>query len=273
MSQSFKMKFKMLQGFWGSIWASFTPLEMIQSMASKVPNKSAVSGTSNRVFTVQGATYPFTLWINNYPLRITQDLAYTWVVGENEILSSTGAIASQTNGALGIWYMYVGINSAGVIKIYPSQTAPKYSGLAKGGQLTHPGTALVHEVAYVGFVICDATTPTFKEVTKRGFTYHMAVSSVATTATLSELAFTGAKALPSHEGVTVGGYMETGAAGTVQISGSPTADEGVLLCAAATGDVQKFPFDNLELSLAGKIWAIDTVARGDVHVTRIHDVV
>jgi hypothetical protein len=169
--------------------------------------------------------------------------------------------------------MYVGINSAGTLKIYPSQTAPKYSGLSNGGQFTHPGASLVHEVAYVGFMICDATTPTFKEVTKRGFTYHMAASSVATTATLSELAFTGAKALPSHEGVTVGGYMETGAAGTVQISGSPTADEGVLLCAAATGDVQKFPFTNLALSLAGKIWAIDTVARGDVHVTQIVDVV
>ena len=273
MSQSFKMKFKMLQGFWGSLWATFVPLELVQSMASKVPIKSAVSGTSNRVFTVQGATYPFTLWVNNFPLRISVDLPYEWEVGANEILSSTGAIASQTNGLTGIWYMYVGINSAGTIKIYPSQTAPKYNGLAKGGQLTHPGTALVHEVTYVGFVICDATTPTFKEVTKRGFTTHMAVSSVATAATLGELAFTGAKALPSHEGVTVSGYMETGAAGTVQISGSPTADEGVLLCAAATGDVQNFPFSHLPLSLAGKIWAIDTVTRGDVHVTQIHDLV
>ena len=255
--------------------ASAIPLEMLRNMASRKALPITVGGTSNRTFTLNASvTDPANLWIGDDFLHMTATLAYSWVVGTNVILhATTGAETTLTNGTAGIWYMYAGYNAAGTLVVYPSAAVPSAVQAPNGnGFLTHPGTAKTSTWLYVGFMLCDATTPTFVAMTKRGFTYETTDITLATTASLAVLAFTGAKALPAHDGVTVGGHLETGSAGTVVVQTGSVADTGGFKVSANAG-VDMVPFGPLETNSAGKFYAIDTVARGDVHVMWIKDVI
>jgi hypothetical protein len=261
-------------GATGQKGALTIPAELLKSLATPMrPLPVTISGSNNVTFTLAGATTPFHIWIGQFLQYSAANVTYTWNATSNPILNSAGVETTDANSELGIWYMYAYRNTSNGITLIPSQTKPAYTVSSYGGYLEHPGASKVRAYSYVGFMLCTtAATPAFKAMTKVGYTYNTAVLSVATTATWAELAFTGAKALPAHIGLTCGGYLETGSAGTVAISGSATEDQGVQIANSNAG-VDTMPFSNVPITANGKVWAKDTVARGDVHVTTITDLV
>lgn len=271
-------QFRHIEGLGGTTTeATVVPVELLQNLKKNYAYPVTIGGTSNRTFTLDASTTaPVHLWIGKNYVQLRKSKAYSWVVGSNTIIASTGALSTQTNGALGIWYMYAGIEADGDVTLYPSQSEPKFiEGEFEAGYLGHPGTARANSFLYVGFMLCDATTPTFVTMTKVGYQYLIKLSEKLeqpTTATsLTLLGFTGAEALPKHAGVTVGGWIETGSGGTVEIAYDSNG-AGNLLATGATGDVITFPFDNFPLN-SGDIYALHSVGAGDVHITKITDVV
>ena len=113
-----------------------------------------ISGTNNVTFTLNASkTEPVTVWAGNDLIHITKAEAYTWVVGNNDILNSTGVKTTQTASVAGVWYFYAYIDGSDV-KLIPSQTAPRKN------DLLHPGTSVASNYAYVGYHVCTtAGTP------------------------------------------------------------------------------------------------------------------
>jgi len=72
--------------------------------------------------------------------------------------------------------------------------------------------------------------------------------------------------------VYIGNILETGAAGSVSISGSSTSIRGA--CKASTGTTVVFaPFECPPDDTTGEFYALFVTAAGDVHVTQIVDIV
>jgi len=261
--------------------ATLMPLKILRDLNSSAPIPITVSGTSNVVFNVAGSvTDHVALWIGDDLFYLKETLSYTWAASTaNTILNSAGVVTASQAPATGVWYYYVGIDdSDGSYVIYPSQTKPSLvEGPNPNGHFTHPGTTKARAYAYVGFHLCDATTPAFIEVTKTGFTYNKATTQVSTATTWAALDFSAT--VPGHGalGLTVGGHVNTGvgASSTVVFGGSSTAGEGVMKASAGvttTADAF-FPFDGITPTATGGVYAQHTVAAGDMNITRITDVV
>jgi len=261
--------------------ATLMPLKILRDLNSSAPIPISVSGSSNVVFNIAASvSNHVALWIGSDLFYLKESLSYTWIAGlNNSVLNSAGVVTASQKALVGVWYFYVGItDSTGAYVIYPSQTAPsQVEGPNPNGHFSHPGTTRDNEYAYVGFQLCSATTPTFIEVTKIGFTYNKAATAIATTSTWALVDFS--ETVPAHGalGLTVGGHVNAGigASATVIWGGSSTAGEGVYETSSGiTTTAQAYsPFDGITPDSAGKIWAIDTVARGDISITRITDVV
>jgi len=186
------------------------PMELLQHLKLR-PLPITIGGTSQRTFTLNASvTAPAVIWNGDDFIYLKSTVAYSWVAGSNAILSSAGVETTLTNGTVNVWYMYLDEDG---VNIVPSATAPSYVETSLNtGVLGHPGTSRAQNWTYVGFMVCDATTPTFIKANKRGYTYHLdatdsnfaTTSSWVTSATCEFNLF-----IPDlgAQGLTVGGYV------------------------------------------------------------------
>ena len=219
---------------------------------------------------------PVAIWNKDNIIYLREAKTYTWVAGSNTVLDSTGAETTVTGSTLGVWYFYAYVNSSDEIAIIPSQTAPSgKDSLYGGGFFGHPGASADKAYTYVGHITCDdASTPGFLAFTKEGYYYVFTEADKreqpTTDTSYAALGFTGAEALPTHPGVTVGGYIETAAGDTVKLAYDSNGS-GVILATGATGDVGTDTFSGMPLN-SGDLYALHGTAAGDVHITSIKDI-
>ena len=238
-----------------------------------------MGGVNDVTFTLKGSTRPIPIWAENDLIMLDEDFPYTWGAVSNDILNSDGEPTTDVDSVTGVWYMYLAITQDSSenwqYEMRPSQTAPVYTPGPNGlTWLTHPGTSKSYPWRYVGFMVnTTAATPVFRAMVKEGYTYHFASQSVATTATWAALDFSAS--VPAIDGIMVAGKLETGVVGTVAVSGSSVEDQGVLIVSAVglANNIIDAPFGPIVTTGGGKVWAKDTVARGDVHITQVVDVV
>ncbi len=150
--------------------ATNVPIEVMQSLKLR-PLPITISGSSQRTFTLNASkTAPAVIWNGDDVISLNTTVAYSWVVGTNNTLSSAGVETDLTNGTVGVWYMYLDEDGQNIV---PSATAPSYVETSfNTGVLGHPGTSRAQNWTYIGFMVADATTPTFLQMYKRGYTYH-----------------------------------------------------------------------------------------------------
>ena len=255
--------------------SSAVPVEMLSDYKSNSPIPVTISGASQVTFTLAASkTKPVRIWNGDDYISIRENKTFTWVAGSNVVLhATTGAVTTETAAAVGVYYMYVGIDSTGALLMYPSTGAPSFvEGPYEGPTLGHPGTARTQFWSYVGFSICDATTPTFIAMSKSGHWYELAKQSVATSTSWALLDYSAV--LPKH-GVEVGGYLETSASDndTTEVGASATDGQGAQLLMNSSANLQMAPFSGVVVNSAGKFYGSSTTAAGDVHVTRFKDLV
>lgn len=253
---------------------SEVPVALLQNLLTR-PLPITIGGSNNGTFTLNASvTKPVPIWNAEGFTLLKSTVVYTWNATSNPILTSAGATSTDVDSVLGIWYMY--LDSAGDT-LFPSQTAPSFVEAAvdyPAQLLGHPGTSRADNYRYVGWMRCTtAATPAFLAATKVGYTYHFAEASVATGATWAALDFTAS--VPAIEGIQVAGRLETGVVGSVVVSGSSVEDQGVLHGSAVglANNIIDTPFGPIESDGSGQVYAKDTVARGDVHISQVVDLV
>ena len=245
--------------------------------AVKLPPIPVTIGGSNDVTWTLNAskTRPVIFWNGNEPTYLRRTVVYTWNNTSNPILNSSGVETTDTDSVLGVWYMYLKADGA---TLWPSQTAPGFVEFedpdTNAGLLGHPGTSRTQFYRYVGFhVNTTAATPVFLAMKKYGYTYHFANFSVATGTSWVALDFT--TRIPAIDGIQAAGKLETGVVGTVAVSGSSVDDQGAIVVSAVglANNIIDAPFGPIETDGSGQLYAKDTVARGDVHITQVVDIV
>ena len=272
---------KRLQAPDGTYDSTLVPIELLQAQIQQ-PVEVTIGGTSNRTFTLKGsAENPVVRWMDQYPVRVEADVAYSWVVGTNTILNSDGESTTLTNGTTGVWYMYLYLNDSDVATLVPSKTAPKRAGGPhQAGYYYHPGTGRDRVYAYVGFMLCDATTPTFIAATKRGYQYSIAAQAVAVTTAWAAIDFS--LVAPAHQGVEVSGTLKTSTAstGSVAVGTSSVASQGAHTAINGTDAAQTaltVPYPLIPTGSDGNVYGIktgaDTANLARIAITRIRDVV
>ena len=274
---------KRLQAPDGTYDSTLVPIELLQAQIQQ-PVEVTIGGTSNRTFTLEGsAENPVVRWMDQYPIRVEADVAYSWVVGTNTILNSDGESTTLTNGTTGVWYMYLYLNDSDVATLVPSKTAPKRSGGPnQAGYYCHPGTGRDRVYAYVGFMLCDATTPTFIKAIKNGYVWR--IVNQAFDATTAWALIDTSLVVPATLGTRIAGTLKTPDASAGYIKIGPDSETDTVMAAIeainATDTViaahqQTVPFSWLPATDDGKIYGIEsttgTVAK--VNVGFIEDVV
>lgn len=269
-----------IEGALGPRKATAVPLDLLQRLRS-FPIPVTIGGTNNVTFTLKGSTRPIALWSGQDLIFLDEDKAYTWGAVSNAILDSAGAAATDADSVLGVWYMYAGIDTTvnpPTIDLRPSQTAPEATAGPYGsGWLGHPGTTKTRFWTYVGFMVCTtAATPAFLAMEKIGRTWHWADLSnptTATTWTVTSLFSVRIPKLAKYEGM-VRGFLETGKAGSVQVSGSSTSIRGAMKAGnQVTSSILFTPFECPNDDTTGELYALHAVAAGDIHVTQYDDAV
>ena len=256
--------------------STLVPLEILREIRPRRPYPVLVTTTA---FTLNASvTHKVPIWNGSDIVMLDEALTYTWAATSNVILSAAGAVTALVGSTLGVWYYYVSQTDAGVYSIVPSQTGPsEVQTRFPNGGLAHPGASVTKPWTYVGFSTCDvASTPTHAAATKLGFTYLTADKSVATTSTWGELDFKESEGIPKLGalGGTVAGSVEVGAGTAVTIGSTASASLGESKFDAPSSSAAAFvPFSGIPMSANGKIYAADDGSRGDVHITRITDVV
>lgn len=269
----------------GTFKSTLVPLELLGHVLTR-PISITNSGTSNRTFTVAASVSdPVYIWDGRDFIPLKENLSYTWSTAANDILATSGALASaQVPGAVGIRYFYAGLDSTGTLGLYPSTVQPSHvEGPFPGTVLGHPGVARTRIWRYVGFQFMSATTPVFDYFVKRGYTYH--VSNHAYAGVDTQPGAVTLSVVPGHNGVRIGGFVTGAVSQAVElgVATDATLTNAVVgawkamvggVSAAAIGQPYG-PFENLEVTSAGDIVAhIDpTATTVNIIVTRIHDVV
>ena len=265
------------------------PIELLQALKLR-PLPVTIGGASQRTFTLNGSvTQPAVIWNGDDFIYLKQTVAYSWVVGTNNTLSSAGAETDLTNGTVGVWYMYIDEDGQNLV---PSLTAPSYVETSLNtGVLGHPGTSRAQNWTYVGFMIANATTPVFEVAEKRGFTWFMDRSSTDFATICSWRVNDEFNVfIPDMgiHGLTVGGYIRVAldTAGscfnTITISGNSSSCFGVVRAVggviSATGKFSETAFSGLVPAASGLLY--QTMAGGAVFgevpgvcITSIVDVV
>jgi len=275
--------FKSIAGKGGSFTkATAVPLDIVNNISSVSPIPVTISGTNQITFTLNASkTKPVHIWNGNDFISLRESVAYTWISGSNPVLNSSGVQDTQTDSALGVWYFYLSLDADGNLDLLPSQTAPSFvEGPYESGVLGHPGTSRAQHYTYVGFQICTTASGagTYRAMTKIGKSYHTTEANKITAATPgTSFAVTlggGAKSLPDMGdlGVTVGGYLETGAAATAHIASDSNGVGEKQASISATGETINVPFDGIKVA-SGDVYSKHTTAAGDVHITVINDIV
>jgi hypothetical protein len=263
--------------------ATDVPLELLQHLKLR-PLPITVGGTSNRTFTLNASTtHPAVIWNGDDFIYLKSTVAYSFTTGTDSVLDSTGAETTQSAGTIGVYYMYLDATGENIL---PSTTGPDYVEYKYNtGALGHPGTSRAQNWTYVGFVICDATTPTFLSAVKTGFVYNIA--PIGKTAISSFVAHSSwASAIPDlgKWGLTVSGDIAVTSTATavvnqVTISGNSTGSSFGVIRAMGVGgnssaDITNYPYAGLTPADGGKIYSIaSTTVNGTVYVSQITDVV
>ena len=285
---------KDITGKAGTFKATLVPLELLGHLLSH-PIPVSTSGTSNRVFTVAASvSNPVVIWDGKDYVSLKENLSYTWSTAANDILATTGALASaQAPGAVGVRYYYVGLDSLGAIGLWPSVNEPSYvEGPFPGTILGHPGVARTRAWRYVGWNMMNATTPVFTYFTKRGYTYH--ISNHAYAGVDTQPGAVTLTVVPAHAGVRIGGFctgQATGQAVELGYATDPTLTNAVVgIWKSQVGPLtytgtsvgatveQSTPygaFADLEVDSNGNIIAhiAATATNVNIIVTRVRDVV
>ena len=257
------------------------PFDLLWEISQKAGTPIVQSGTNNVTYTLNlGVNRKFKAFLGQEFVKLSDAESYTWAAGaNNEILNSSGVVTADQSPATGIWYYYLGNTATGTVVIRPSQTAPSHGPGGDGtesGYYTHPGTSKTNAWIYVGFALCTATTPAFASFTKIGKTYNFAnsVLTVATAGTSFATAlWTGAKALPAHEGIKVAGDLETGAtAGNAAHVAATSGGLGEQRCQTSAAVLARGTFGPIAIT-DGELYYKHTGAAGDIFVTSIEDVV
>ena len=242
------------------------PMPIMQALKLR-PLPITIGGTLQRTFTLNASvTAPATLWNGDDVIHLKQTVAYSWVVGTNNTLSSAGVETDLTNSTIGVWYMYLDEDGQNIV---PSATAPSYVETSLNtGVLGHPGTSRAQNWTYIGFMVADATTPTFVQMYKRGYTYHCDATDTGYEFTSSWTSNTEfgifIPDLGIH-GLTVGGnaVVTTGVNlascwMTVRISGNANSCFGAWTASNMTKEsvarAQKAPFDNIVPAASGYLY-------------------
>lgn len=274
---------KKLQAPGGTFDCTLVPVDMLQHLTVRQPVAATVGGTSNRTFTlVASAANPFVRWMDQYPVKIETSVAYSWVVGSNAILNSDGEQTTLTNSTTGVWYMYLYLSDTNVPTLIPSTTAPaRTASPYSSGYYYHPGTLKDRPYVYVGFMLCNATTPTFLTAVKTGWVWRIPEQAYNVT-TAWALVDTSA-VVPATLGTRIAGTLKTpdASGGSIQI-GPDSQTDTVLAAIKAVNAVdtvlaaheQIVPFSWMSVTSAGKIYGKEsttgTVAK--VNVGFIEDV-
>ena len=83
--------------------ATNVPIEVMQALKLR-PLPITIGGASNRTFTLNASrTAPAVIWNGDDAIILNTTVAYSWVVGTNAILDSTGADTTRTNGTVNVW--------------------------------------------------------------------------------------------------------------------------------------------------------------------------
>lgn len=261
--------------------ATIVPYELLKSFK---PFPTPFSLSSQTVTLGASASAPLSLWAGDDLIHETKSITYTFTESANTILSSAGVETTGQSAALGIWYFYLAISKDFTTQVtsntlIPSQTAPAAIDFEKNtGYLGHPGTSATKRYVYVGHVRCTNTTgPAFTPFTKKGYNYSYTeagkVSMPTTSGSYTALAFTGATALPAHNGVKAGGYIETSATSGDTIKLAQDANgTGVKIAKTVAAVANLVPFSNMSLN-SGDLFALHGTAEGDVHVTELEDII
>ena len=270
----------------GGIYKSTkVPAQMVSQLkVDPIPITISTTTTTNDTFTINASsTRIASVWLGNEYAQLIENLSYSWVAGSNNILDSTGAATTNTGSTLGIWYAYLGYADDGTLTIYMSQTAPGHGrGPFENGNRSHPGAARERQLAYVGMMLCTtAATPVFETMVKVGYSYLTSYTNRITadtegTTVAAVAGFTGATALPGHGalGCTVGGSLETGgAAAAITHIAEDTNGTGEIRAKGTAAAAGFAPFDGIHPTSAGTVIAWHTHTAGDVHVTRLNDIV
>jgi len=278
-------KFISIRGGSGVFQSTAVPIDYLQDLKSNVPipfTFTSLAATLNA-----GVTHPLNIWVGNDFITLKETLAYTFINGTNTVFidSSGVTVAAQVTAAT-IYYLYIGRNTAGTIRMYPSASYPYYvEGPYESGYWAHPGVSRGAYWSYVGFMQNTATTPAFTLLTKKGFTYSnptptgMGVINIATVST-SAVAVDLSDLVPVHQGVELGGYIRTDTTAAV----GDTLDIGASSLAANAFRATAFSitygatqsFYGLVPSTSGYLWAkasASLAAGGDCLVTTLRDVV
>lgn len=262
------------------------PLELLQNLKMR-PLPVTITGTSNRVFTLNASvTRPAAIWNGDDFIYLKSTVAFTWTTsGTQAVIGSDGAETTEGAAAqtIGVYYMYLDEDGQNVL---PSQTAPSYVETSLNtGVLGHPGTSRAQNWTYVGFMLCDATTPTFIAMIKTGHDYQMLPQS--RNALCCWISSSWNIIIPDlgDQGLTVGGSIEAQAAAAVAtqyyaIVGGDADNccfgvQAVKGTGQSSAVVLSAPFSNLTPADGGEIYSISgpVVSTGTVYVTRITDVV
>lgn len=285
---------KDITGKAGTFKATLVPLELLGHLLSN-PIPCSTSGTSNRVFTVAASVSdPVFVWDGNDFISLKENLSYTWSTAANDIIATTGALASAAvPGAVEVRYYYAGLDSTGAIGLWPSTVAPSYiEGPFPGTILGHPGVARTRVWRYMGWNYMSATTPAFDYFAKRGYTYH--ISNHAYAGVDTQPGAVTLSVVPAHAGVKIGGFCTGGATGNAIELGyatdptltnavvgiwkgaaGPLTYTGASVGATVEQSVPYAAFDGLEVNSAGNIIAhiAATATTVNIIVTRVRDVV
>lgn len=222
-------------------YSARVPLELLQNLRNPGPIPVTISGSNQAIFTVTATeTKPVHLINGTNYISLKESLAYTWVVGSNNILDANGAAATLTGSTLGIWYMYIGYNSSGTLIIRPSQTAPTGLGNMQNGVLSHPGSTQAQAWNYVGSMDCTtAATPVFLAMEKIGFWVFFANQQIAVATTRALMDFS--LSIPAYPGIEIQGILATGGGATTDVAAigvSATANRGDILVKAGAAVVE-----------------------------------
>ncbi|HEC61560.1 MAG TPA: hypothetical protein ENI27_04830 [bacterium] len=260
------------------------PLEIMQSLKLR-PLPITVGGTSNRTFTLNASkTFPATLWNGDDIIRLNSTVAYSFTTGTDAVLGSDGAESTQAAGTIGVYYMYLDESGENIL---PSTTAALY-GESKynTGVLGHPGTSRAQNWTYIGFMLCDAVTPTFIAMTKTGFDYQFLPQSRG--AISSWINSSWGIIIPDLgiHGLTVAGNLSVGAPAThlnqytiVGGAASSNCCFGVVrnqqYGIASSIIYSQVPFTGMTPASGGALYSVGGpgAVNGTVYVTRITDVV
>ena len=273
-------KIRNREGKAGVFQATVMPLSFAQNIAMNSAIPITIDGVNNKTFGVAAeVTRPVPLWNGNDFFYLRENLDYSFsTVGAATVFLDSDGVTEAAAAAVGVIYMYVGLDEDGTANIYPGTDPPSFvEGPYEAGVWSHPGTTREQFWNYVGYTVATTTVAAFAELKKRGFSYEYTTSTAtahtsATTATIDLSAF-----IPVHE-IELSGFIAspTKAAATFQIGGATTAAYAIASSTSTGAIAQYANFSGLVPTSDGYVYGLTLTGQTDaasIRVTAVKDVV